>query len=270
MLPPKRCFEGIGIGRRDGGNGMSLQRTGIEAVSVALDEMEAGGEAVTLILSMRPEVGSISADLAALIERATALGIPCEDGTPNDIWRMAVGTSPGSSPPEVLALVGRQPDGTLEEVFARGGLVWLLIGVRYAVNIGYSIRTAEVSGASAILIDSDVNHNERRTAIRASMRAHRFLPTLWVESAEAIHVAKAAGFRIIGIEDVGAVEPWDADLTGNILCIVGGERDGIPPKVIEECDQLVKLPMTGFVPSYNLQVATSVVALEALRQRRNH
>jgi len=29
----------------------------------------------------------------------------------------------------------------------------------------------------------------------------------------------------------------------------------------------VLLPMDGFVPSYNLQVAVSVVAVEALRQR---
>lgn len=236
-------------------------------MSAALDEMEEGGEPVTLILSKQQ---AQSPELSAILERASILGIPHEEGTLNDLWRMAIGTSPGSEAPDVLALVGRQPDGTLQEVCARGGLVWLLIGVRYAVNIGFSIRTAEVSGASAIIIDTDVNHVERRTALRASMRAHRFLPTLWLDTNEVIAEAKAAGFTIIGVEDVGAVEPWDAELTGNLLCIIGGEHDGIPPEVLEQCDQLVKLPMAGFVPSYNLQVATAVIALEALRQRRSH
>jgi len=32
-------------------------------------------------------------------------------------------------------------------------------------------------------------------------------------------------------------------------------------------DSIVKLPMDGFVPSYNLQVAVSVLAVESLRQR---
>ena len=246
---------------------MTLQRTGIEAVSAALDEMEEGGEPVTLILSKQQ---AQSPELSAILERASILGIPHEEGTLNDLWRMAIGTSPGSEAPDVLALVGRQPDGTLQEVCARGGLVWLLIGVRYAVNIGFSIRTAEVSGASAIIIDTDVNHVERRTAMRASMRAHRFLPTLWLDANEVIAEAKASGFTIIGVEDVGPVEPWDAELTGDLLCIIGGEHDGIPPEVLEQCDQLVRLPMAGFVPSYNLQVATAVIALEALRQRRSH
>jgi TrmH family RNA methyltransferase len=94
------------------------------------------------------------------------------------------------------------------------------------------------------------------------------LPTIWASSREAVDGAKAAGFRIVAVEDVGTVEPWDCDLTGNVLCIVGSEREGIPQWILDEADEIVRLPMAGFVPSYNLQVAVSVVAVEALRQRR--
>jgi tRNA G18 (ribose-2'-O)-methylase SpoU len=38
--------------------------------------------------------------------------------------------------------------------------------------------------------------------------------------------------------------------------------------VLDAADACVLLPMDGFVPSYNLQVAVSVVAVEALRQRQ--
>ena len=39
-------------------------------------------------------------------------------------------------------------------------------------------------------------------------------------------------------------------------------------EVLEACDEVVRLPMDGFVPSYNLQVAISVLAVESLRQRK--
>ena len=51
--------------------------------------------------------------------------------------------------------------------------------------------------------------------------------------------------------------------------MVGAEREGVSPEVLGAADAVVKLPMDGFVPSYNLQVAVSVLALEALRQRQS-
>ncbi len=244
---------------------MTYQRTGLDAAANALQEMANGGEVVNLILARRD---SDSEDLEALCDQASSLGIEVIEVSDNDISRMAVGVVVGTDIPEALALVGRNPNGSLEEVLERGGLVWLLHGITYTGNAGFSIRTAEISGADAVIIDADFVHDERRNAERQSVRAHRFIPTIWEKSETAIKQAKDAGFRVLAIEDVGDVEPWDCDLTGNVLCIVGSERHGIPDWILAESDAVVRLPMIGFVPSYNLQVAVSVVALEALRQRR--
>ena len=51
------------------------------------------------------------------------------------------------------------------------------------------------------------------------------------------------------------------------MLIVGAEKEGVSEQVLSAADACVLLPMDGFVPSYNLQVAVSVVAVEALRQR---
>ena len=51
------------------------------------------------------------------------------------------------------------------------------------------------------------------------------------------------------------------------MLVVGAEREGVSQEVLDACDEVVRLPMDGFVPSYNLQVAVSVLAVEALRQR---
>jgi tRNA G18 (ribose-2'-O)-methylase SpoU len=73
---------------------------------------------------------------------------------------------------------------------------------------------------------------------------------------------------VAGIEDVGDVEPWDSDLTGDLLLIIGGENEGIPADVLGACDSVIRIPMAGFTPSYNLQAPMAIVAVEALRQRR--
>jgi len=244
---------------------LTYQRTGLDAVVTALQEMADGGEVVNLILARRD---SDFEALSGLLAQANSLSVKVIEVSDNDISRMAVGVVVGQDIPEALALVGRTPNGSLEEVLARGGLVWLLHGITYTGNAGFSIRTAEISGADAVIIDADFSHDERRNAERQSVRAHRFIPTIWEKSEITVKKAKAAGFRIIAIEDVGEVEPWDCDLTGNILCVVGSERHGVPEWLLESADEIIRLPMTGFVPSYNLQVAVSVVALEALRQRR--
>ena len=199
------------------------------------------------------------------MEYAESSGIKIIFGSENDLWRMSRDNSQGI--PNVLALVGRNPDLSLQEVFSNGGLVWLLAGAAYPVNIGFCIRTAEVSGASAVIVDAELNNPERSAAKRASMKAHRFIPVHWTPGLDAIKMAKKSGFRIIAVEDVGTSAPWDVDMTGDIILVVGGEKNGISSEILSESDEIVRIPMSGFVPSFNLQAPLSAVAIEAQRQR---
>ena len=237
-----------------------MQRCGIEEVAASLNS-----EDVTLILALRE---SEDTEIVRLRELAESKGIPVIEGSKSDLWRMAR-RNDGDEPPGILALVGRKPDASVEEVFTAGGLVWLLAGARYPVNIGFTIRTAEVSGSDAVFVDGDLNHDERKAAFRASMKAHRFMPVHWVDGDEIVAKARAAGFRVISLEDTGDKGPWEEDLTGDVMLVVGGERDGIPDSILNASDSVVRVPMAGFVPSYNLQAPMAVVAAEALRQRSN-
>jgi tRNA G18 (ribose-2'-O)-methylase SpoU len=230
----------------------------VAEVSDALDSEE-----VTLILFLRDSRDPEADRLRKLAEEK---GITVRESSNSDMWRMAR-VNEGEKPPSILALVGRRPDASVEEVLSSGGLCWLLDGARYPVNIGFTIRTAEVSGAQAVFVDGPLNHIEKKAARRASMKAHRFMPVHWVDGNTLVKMAKEAGFRVISIEDTGEIGPWDEDLTGDILLVVGGEHDGISQSVLEGSDSVIRVPMSGFVPSYNLQAPMAVVAAESLRQR---
>jgi tRNA G18 (ribose-2'-O)-methylase SpoU len=237
---------------------MNMQRCGEDEILAAIDN----NENISLILVKRD---SETQKLQNILEYAESSGVKIIFGSENDLWRMSRDNSQGI--PNVLALVGRNPDLSLQEVFSNGGLVWLLAGAAYPVNIGFCIRTAEVSGASAVIVDAELNNPERSAAKRASMKAHRFIPVHWTPGLDAIKMAKESGFRIIAVEDVGMSAPWDVDMTGDIILVVGGEKNGISSEILSESDEIVRIPMSGFVPSFNLQAPLSAVAIEAQRQR---
>ena len=227
---------------------MSLQITGADEVLKALEN----GVEIKLVLVDREE------DCSEIIQLCESRNIPVLEGSSTDLWRMSA-----DGQQKALALIGREPQGTLEEVFERAGVIWLFDGVEYAPNLGFGVRTAEVSGATAVIINVKKTHEERRTIRRAGMRATRFIPVVYASTEE---ILAACNRRIIVAEDVGGKAPWDSDLTGDVMLVVGAENAGVSKEVLDAADDIVRLPMPGFVPSYNLQVAVSALAIERLRQ----
>ena len=233
---------------------MSMQRCGIDAIHAALD----AGEDVTRVLALRD---SNSEDLQILLQRCTGEGIDVILGSEKDLWRMSE-----ASPALALALVGRIPEASLDQMLERGGLIWMLAGAKYQTNIGYCIRLAEVSGADGFIVTGDWTSDDRHRIVRAAMKTHRFMPVVF--GGDGLTIIQQYGKTVVCIEDVGDAEPWDVDLTGDVMLVVGGENEGIPESILAESDQIIRIPMAGFTPSYNLQGPMAVVAVEALRQRR--
>jgi len=208
----------------------------------------------------------MNAEVDELTELALQRDIPVKKSSESDIWRMSKSTENNKIPP-ILALVGRNPNANIDQILEDGGIIWLLAGAQYPVNIGYTIRTAEVSGANAVFVDGNLSHKQKKAAKRASMKAHRFMPVHWVEGFDFVRLAKEKGFKIISIEDTGNLHPWESKLTDDVLLVIGGEHYGISEEILSISDQIIRIPMAGFVPSYNLQAPMAIMASEALRQR---
>jgi tRNA G18 (ribose-2'-O)-methylase SpoU len=231
------------------------QLRGVPAIEAAIGR----GERVRLVLI--PNRGASPAAVA-LATKARDAGIEVREIGETALRRYSQ-DEPGV---EALALVGDRPASSVEAILAARGAVWLLAGVTYPGNAGFAIRAAEVSGASGIILDACFDHVGRREAVRASMRADWFMPVCWASAREVLDRARARGRHVVGIEDSGRVAPWEVDLSGDVLLVVGGERHGTPAWVLERCDAVVRVPMAGFIPSYNLQAAVAVLAAERLRQ----
>jgi tRNA G18 (ribose-2'-O)-methylase SpoU len=237
------------------GSAPRTQLAGIAAIDAALES----GRAVRVLLVRGDDAGS---DLAELIARARTSGVTIWRGSEGDMRRM--GRGPDSQ--RAVALLGAAPEATLDELLQRGGISWLLHRASYPSNVGFAVRNAEVSGADGLIVDALFNHEQRARIDHVSMGASRLLPVVYATSERTLELCRQHAVRCIAIEDVGSSAPWQVDLTGPLVCVIGNEQTGISAELIARCSGSVRIPMAGFVPSYNVQAAMTAIAVERLRQ----
>lgn len=135
-------------------------------------------------------------------------------------------------------------------------------------NLGALIRTALCAGVNHIMIPKERSVSPSPSVSRASAGAMEHADiSLITNTATLLRKFKELGFWIAGLDGQGETHLFSADLTGNLVLVVGGEHKGIRPLVKKECDFLVSLPLKAGVTSLNASVAGGIAMYEALRQR---
>ena len=87
---------------------------------------------------------------------------------------------------------------------------------------------------------------------------------------ESIKMLKENGLWIYGLDMEGASNIYDTKFDGAIGIVVGNEGDGISRLVRENCDFMVKIPMTGKINSLNASVSTAISIYEVVRQKNKN
>lgn len=134
-------------------------------------------------------------------------------------------------------------------------------------NVSAIMRSSEAFGFQAIhAIDtSKAFKRSRRTTRGADKWLDRYR---WEDSESCLASLSADGFRIVLADATSDAVPLaDVDLTGRVALVFGNERDGISAATRSRADELVRIPMAGFVESLNVSVAASIVLHETHRQR---
>ena len=79
---------------------------------------------------------------------------------------------------------------------------------------------------------------------------------------------KHQGFKIyVTAIGPGAVDFREVDYTMPCAIVVGTELEGVSGEMISRADELIVIPMVGFVQSFNVSVATAIIMYEAFKQR---
>ena len=131
-------------------------------------------------------------------------------------------------------------------------------------NVGAIIRSAEAVGVNIVIIPPkmDITPN----MVRSAMGATEHLSIIKESIYQAIKIVKPLGIKVVGIELTGEDYYYNADLTGPIMLIIGGEDHSLSDELEKKADFFVKIPMKGKVNSLNMSVAASVVLFDKIRQ----
>lgn len=155
-----------------------------------------------------------------------------------------------------------------ELLAAEGSLIVVLDQVQDPRNLGAVCRSAEVAGASGVVIPERRAAAVTAAAAKASAGAVEHLGIARVRNvSDWITAAKDAGFWIWGADGSADTAPWQVDLTGSTVIVMGTEEKGLRPRVAASCDGLVAIPQAGRTGSLNVSAAASVLIFEAVRQR---
>ncbi|MGR9071896.1 MAG: 23S rRNA (guanosine(2251)-2'-O)-methyltransferase RlmB [Gammaproteobacteria bacterium] len=135
-------------------------------------------------------------------------------------------------------------------------------------NLGACLRTADAAGVHGVVVTKDQAAGIGPTVCKVASGAAETVPVYQVTNLNrTLRWLKEQGVWVIGAAGDAPKTVYQTDLTGPLALVVGAEGAGMRRLVKEQCDLLVKIPMSGVVESLNLSVAAGVLLYEALRQR---
>lgn len=172
-----------------------------------------------------------------------------------------------------LVAVARRREATLEQlVLTPPWLVLVLDRPKSPGNVGSIIRTAVSFDAAAVVVTGHAADPFDPASVRASVGTLFDLPLVQLPSHEPL-LAWAAERRgreplcLLGTGQDGSSLLAEADLSRNLILVLGNETHGISRAYVDACDSFVRLPTSARQSSLNVCAAAAILLYEARRQR---
>jgi 23S rRNA (guanosine2251-2'-O)-methyltransferase len=164
-------------------------------------------------------------------------------------------------------------------------IIIILHNIRSTHNVGSILRTAEGLGVKKVIFCGYTPYpkNTRIASDTASIRLPHITEKLTTQirktalgaeellkmeyhTAPPIAALKVDGFRVVALEQQeGSTKLNRYYPPEKIALVLGEEVNGIPADLIEQCEDIVEIPMHGKKESFNVSVAAGI-ALYALTQ----
>jgi TrmH family RNA methyltransferase len=157
-------------------------------------------------------------------------------------------------PPRVIGVFRKR-----ELANSEGGTTLMLWRVGDPENVGVLARSARAFGAGLGLSDGCADPFSPK-ALRASMGSTATVPLLPFATPGGSVALVAHGGRPLHELDFELFETF----------VLGSEREGLPPEVIERCDATATIAFSGRVDSLNVAMAGTIALYEASRRRVTH
>ena len=180
---------------------------------------------------------------------------------------------PGRPHQGVAAYVAAKDYADLDDIFEAAAdrgedpLIVLLDGLEDPHNLGAVLRSCDGAGAHGVVIPARRAVGLTEAVAKASAGAIEYVPVVKVTNlGQCVDKLKERGVWIAAV-DMDGENYSDAQLTGPLALVIGGEGQGVSQTVRNKADYIVSIPMKGRVNSLNASNATAILLYEVLRQR---
>lgn len=144
--------------------------------------------------------------------------------------------------------------------------------IRSTHNVGSIFRTAEGFGVQKIILSGytpypriagdprlpHISDKLTRQIHKTALNAETLVPFEYQEAPD-IASLKQQGYRIVGLEQVdNSISLKDYETPKKVALILGEEVEGITHDLLEECDDIIEIPMFGDKESFNVSVAAGI------------
>ena len=164
--------------------------------------------------------------------------------------------------------LGESLDEVLEGI--ERPLLLILDGVTDPHNLGACLRVANAAGAHAVIAPKDRSAGITPAVSKVASGAAEATPYLMVTNlARTLRELKERQVWIVGADERAPQSLYEADLPQAIAWVLGAEGEGMRRLTRENCDLLVRIPMSGEVESLNVSVSAGVCLFESVRRRLN-
>jgi len=176
--------------------------------------------------------------------------------------RMFDALSPVDTPTGVMALA---PLPAVSRGASNGGFCVLLDGVQDPGNLGAILRSAAAAGCSKAFLSPQCADPWSPRCLRGGMGAQ--FRIILHERQALDQIAAAFPGRVIAATASGETDLYSLRLVGDCAFVIGGEGQGVSPRLLDQATDTVRIPMAPGIESLNAAAAATLLFYEWARQR---
>ncbi len=140
--------------------------------------------------------------------------------------------------------------------------------IRSAENVGSLLRTADSIGIEKVWITGYSPTPEHRKVNKTALGAQAVVA--WeqvIELEEVLRRLRSEDFHILGLElDPSAKDLVNYQAPQKIALLLGNEREGLPPSLRRQCDELISIQQQGMKESLNVSIAAAIASFWLLNR----
>lgn len=169
--------------------------------------------------------------------------------------------------PQGAAAIVAKPTWKISQMLQEDGLVVILDQLADPGNVGSIIRSCWAMDVNGVLLTEGCADPFSPKVVRSTMGGILNVPLIQDAGDDIWRILKDENFRFIGTSGNADQSYFNADLLGKCALILGSEAFGISRSLINQCNEVIKIPMNDKADSLNVAAACAIIISEARRQR---